>query len=98
MENKRRNNRGVERFKQGENVGVKNMRGQKKGCLSYYSNAVKRRHGQGNYYKRKRLIGGLLIVFRVESIIAIVGAWKHAGRPDSGEVAESSFIIRQSEP
>ena len=62
MEVGRRNNRGVERFKQGENVGLKNMRGQEKGCLSYYFNAVKRHHGQGNYYKRKHLIGGLLIV------------------------------------
>jgi uncharacterized membrane protein YgcG len=47
-----------------------------------------RDHNQGNSYKRKHLIDGFLIVYRV-SLSSCQGAWQHKGRHSAGEVAES---------
>lgn len=41
-------------------------------CLKHYSVAERRHHDQGNSYKRKHLIGGLLTLSDVQSIIIMV--------------------------
>jgi hypothetical protein len=42
---------------------------------SQCSTSVKRHHDQGNFYKRKHLIGGLLAVSEVSPLLSWLGAW-----------------------
>lgn len=49
------------------------------GCLSHGSIVVKLHHDQGNSYKRKHLVRGLLILSEVSPLLSWQGAWPHTG-------------------
>ena len=59
-------------------------------CLRHRSIAVQRHHDQGNFYKRKHLIGGL---FKVSEISPLSSWREHGGTHGTGAGAERYILI-----